>query len=105
MRSLLRMAEKASTAATSAARSLFSCVPLPKRLEALMSTTQHDGHFALLDKFLDVRRAGAGGDVPVDGADVVAGHIFAHLVELHALALEDGVVLPGEHVVDRVPGA
>ncbi len=65
---------------------------------------EHDGHFALFDKFFDVRRAGAGGDVPVDGADVVAGHIFAHLVELHPAPLEGGMVLPRKHVVHGVFG-
>src|ERR1044071_1460643 len=31
-------------------------------------------------------------DVPVNGAHVVAGLVFAHLVEIHALTLEDGMI-------------
>src|SRR5690606_15228324 len=36
---------------------------------------QHHGELALLDEALDVRLAGARGDVPVDRAHVVAGHV------------------------------
>src|SRR5690348_16685478 len=38
----------------------------------------------------------ARGNVPIDSADVIAGCVFAHLVEIHALALEDGVICPRE---------
>ena len=41
-------------------------------------------------------------DVPVDGADVVAGLVLAHLGERDAAALEDRVVLPG-HAVAHQP--
>ncbi len=41
----------------------------------------------------------ARGDVPVNRAHVVAGLVFAHLVEVHALALEDGMVLARERFV------
>ena len=47
--------------------------------------------------------SGAGGDVPIDGAHVVAGVVLAHLDKLHAPALEDGVVFTGETVVDELP--
>ena len=49
---------------------------------------------ALLHELLHVGRAHARGDVPVDGAHLVAGGVLAHLGELHAAALEDGVVRP-----------
>jgi hypothetical protein len=32
------------------------------------------------------------GDIPVNRAHVVAGLVFAHLVEIHALPLEDGMI-------------
>ena len=44
--------------------------------------------------------AHAGGDVPVDGADVVAGLIFAHFLEGDAGALEDGVIFAAEQILD-----
>ena len=65
---------------------------------------QEDRQVALLDELLDVRDADAGRDVPVDGADVVAGRVLAHLGELHAAALEDRVVLAPEPRVDEAVG-
>ena len=65
----------------------------PARAEVLRRADvdqQHHRQLALLDEPLDVRLAGARGDVPVDRADVVAGHVRAHLVELHAASLEHG---------------
>ena len=44
--------------------------------------------------------AHARGDVPVDGADVVAGLVLADLLEGDAGALEDGVILAAEQVLD-----
>src|SRR5205085_7157140 len=61
---------------------------------------QDDGQFALLDEALDERVAHAGGDVPVDGADVVAGLVLADLLERDAGALEDAVVLAAEQILD-----
>ena len=57
---------------------------------------EHEREFALLDEFLDERMVHPRGDVPVNGAHVVAGLVFAHLVEVHALAFEDGMVLARE---------
>ena len=45
--------------------------------------------------------AAAGSDVPVDGPHLVAGDVFAHLVEIHAPALEDRVILAGKRVIDQ----
>src|SRR5207253_9303287 len=61
---------------------------------------EHDGQLALLDEALDEGVAHAGGDVPVDGADVVAGLIGADLLEGHARALENAVILTAEQVLD-----
>jgi len=45
------------------------------------------------------------GDVPVDRAHVVAGLIFADLVEVDALPLEDAVVLAPERLGDETAGS
>ena len=43
----------------------------------------------------------AGRDVPVDGANVVAGYVFADFVELHPATLEHRVVFAGEMFVHQ----
>ncbi len=57
---------------------------------------EHEREFAFLDELLDERMIHPRGDVPVNRAHVVAGLVFAHLVEVHALALEDGMILARE---------
>ena len=57
---------------------------------------EEEREFAFFDELLHKRLSGACGDVPVDGAHFITGHVFAHGVEVHATALEDAVVLPGE---------
>ena len=57
---------------------------------------QHERQFAFLDEFFDERMVHPRGDVPVNGAHVVAGLVFAHLVEVHPLPFEDAVVLARE---------
>jgi len=57
---------------------------------------------ALLDEFLPVGFAEAGGDVPVDVSHIVAELVLHHLVELHAAAAEGGAVLTAGHVLDGV---
>jgi hypothetical protein len=59
---------------------------------------QHHRQLALLAELLDEGVARAGGHVPVDRADVIAGHVFTHLLELHPLALEGAVVLAREDI-------
>jgi len=61
-----------------------------------------DGEFPLFNIALDVRLAGAGGDVPVDGADVIARFVGADFVEVHAAAFEDTAVFAGQQVLDRL---
>src|SRR5437762_5510045 len=53
------------------------------------------------DELLHVRYAAARGDVPVDGADVVARLVLAHLRELDSSSVERGVVVAGESGADR----
>jgi dipeptidyl aminopeptidase/acylaminoacyl peptidase len=59
---------------------------------------------AFLDEALHVGFAGPRGDVPVDRADVVAGDVRAHLVELHAASLEHGEIRSCHHVGDLTAG-
>lgn len=61
---------------------------------------QKHGHFAFFDKLLHIRRAGSCGHVPVDGAHVVARHVFADFAELHTVPLEGTVVGAGHHGVE-----
>ena len=79
----------------------------PARAELLRGRDideQHHGELALLDESLDVRLAGARGDVPVDRADVVAGDVRTHLVELHAAPFEHGEIRTRHHVGDLPTG-
>ena len=62
---------------------------------------QHQRQLAFLDELLDERMVHPRGDVPVNRAHLVAGLVFAHLVEVHPLALEDAVVLAGERLASR----
>ena len=66
---------------------------------------EHDGEFAFLDEFFDEGMVHPRGDIPVDGAHVVAGLVFAHLVEVHALAFEHAVVLARERLGHEAVGA
>ena len=99
------MAEKASTLATSAASSRLLWRGRTEIARGADIDEQQDGQFALLGEFFDERPSGAGGDVPVDGPHFVAGDVFAHFVEIHAAAFEDGVVFAGQRVVDQAAGA
>ena len=65
---------------------------------------EHDRQLALLREALDVRVSGAGRDIPVNGADVVAGDIGAHLIEFDAVPLEYRVVITGETIIDQPVG-
>src|SRR5579864_3690392 len=65
---------------------------------------EKDGELALLEEALDVGRAQARGDVPVDHADVVARLVLAYLGELHAAAPEGARVFAGDDVADQMSG-
>ena len=90
------MAENASTEAISAASSRLDWSREPNKPGAAHVHDEHEREFAFLDELLDERMVHPRGDVPVNRAHVVAGLVFAHLVEVHALALEDGMVLARE---------
>ena len=65
---------------------------------------EHHRQLALLFVDLDVGRARAGRDVPVDVAHVVAGAVFAHFGKRHAASPEGRVILSGEDFVGKPPG-
>ncbi len=66
---------------------------------------QQHGQLAFLGEVLDVQVARARGDVAVDEADLVAGVVGTHVLEVHPAPLEHGMVLPGEGAVHQPPGA
>ncbi len=98
------MAEKASTEAISAASSRLDWSREPKSPTAHVHD-EHEREFALLDELLDERMIHPRSDVPVNTRHVVAGLVFAHLVEVHALALEDGMILARERFGHDAVGA
>ena len=103
-RSFWCAAASASTAATSTASDrLGQRLAEPGR--ARLVHQQHQGQLALLGEGLDVGAAQPGRDVPVDGAEVVARLVGAHLGELHPLPAEDRAVLAGEQRADEPAGA
>ena len=103
-RSWFWIAEKASTLATSAASSRLLRAPEPKLPDALRSTSSSRVSSRSSVNFFTKGRPGARGHVPVDGADLVAGQVLAHLLEVHAAALEDRVVLAGHGLFDQAAG-
>jgi len=77
------------------------------RAELLRARHVHDQQqreVALLHELLHVRRAHARRHVPVDRAHLVAGGVLAHLRELHAAALEHGVVGAADPGLEDHPG-
>ena len=62
---------------------------------------EENREFALLDKPFHMRCARASGDIPIDGANVIADLIFAHLIEFHTSPLEDRVVLSSKDIIDQ----
>ncbi len=61
---------------------------------------QQHGQLALFDKALDEGMAHARGHVPVDGANVVAGLVRAHVLEGNARAFENAVIFAAQQVLD-----
>ena len=60
---------------------------------------QH-GQLPLFPEDLDVRVAGARGDVPVDVADVVAEHVLAQIREIEPVAAKQRPVVAVQHAVE-----
>jgi len=73
----------------------------PELTRARLVHHQEQRDFALLVECLDEGTAHAGGDVPVDGTEVVALLVGAHLCELDALPAEDRPVFAREQGVDQ----
>ena len=86
--------------ATPSATSHFRRSAVPNVIEADVSSSEPRLDGALGDVDPDMRLAGAGGDVPVDQADVVARHVRPHLRELGAVADRPRAVVAREQPVD-----
>ena len=56
----------------------------------------HHRHLPLFGELLDIGFPGAGGDIPVNGADLVSRSVGTHLLEVHPPSLEDALVLSGK---------
>src|SRR5262249_23187064 len=65
---------------------------------------EQDRELALLEIPLDVRGPQARGDVPIDGAHVVARLVLAHLGELDPAAAKGARVFPRHDVAHQVAG-
>ena len=65
---------------------------------------EEDGSFALFAEAFDEGSSLSCGDVPVEGLDVVAGLVFADLLEFHAGAAEGAGVVAGDEAVDGASG-
>jgi hypothetical protein len=63
------------------------------------------GQLPFFREFLDESSTRAGGYVPVDGSNLVAGEVFADLVEIHSATAKDGVIFTGHRVVYEAVGA
>ena len=66
---------------------------------------EHDGEFAFLNVLLNEWLVQPGSDVPVDVTHLVAGLIFPDVIEVHALTLEDTLVLADHQIADQPAGA
>ena len=64
---------------------------------------QDDRELAFLAELADERGAHAGGDIPVDEADLVAVLVFAEVIEIEPLAAERGMVFAGERLAHEPP--
>src|SRR5690606_21083401 len=62
---------------------------------------QHYGQLTFFTQALDRRRAGSRSNVPVDGSNVVARVVFAHVFELHTTTFERTVIASSHHVVHQ----
>ncbi|MPN01076.1 hypothetical protein SDC9_148276 [bioreactor metagenome] len=77
----------------------------PKNTRTADIHNQHQGELPLFYKLLDERMVHPGGDIPVNGTDLVPGLILAHLVKVHSLALEHAVILSRQRFTDQAVGA
>ncbi len=65
---------------------------------------KNDGQLTLFLKTLHVGMPHACGHVPVYRAHLVTRLVFAHLVELHALPLENALILAGQNIIHGFAG-
>ena len=79
--------------------------PGPETRRGRKIDEQQDGEVALFAISLDVELTGARGDVPVDGADVIAIAVLPNLLELEAETPEGALVLTREPGLHGLAGA
>ncbi len=77
----------------------------PENSRSAQIHQQHEGQLAFLHIFFDEGMVHPRRHVPINGADIVARLVFAHLLEVHALPLEDAMILPAERLGDQPRGA
>ena len=65
---------------------------------------QHDVEFAFFNVFLDIGGTHAGGNVPVNIADIVFIRVFADFVKFDPAPLENAVVGAADDFIDRPAG-
>ncbi len=82
----VRRVRKPMAAVAARARSRFSQLAVPKSRLAERSSEHPGRQLAVGDRLADVDLGHAGGDVPVDAADVVAGLVDAGVARLAAVA-------------------
>ena len=65
---------------------------------------KHDGELPLFDEALHIRVTHAGGYIPINGTNLIAGSVFANFIKLHPPTFEDTLVFSGKDVVNRFAG-
>src|SRR5206468_2044173 len=65
---------------------------------------QHHRKLSLFREFFHKRVAHPRRNIPVDGANLVAGLIFPDVLKIHAAAFEDAMVVAGECSLDQAAG-
>ena len=98
-----RMRHAASAATSAAVDGLHRVDGAEEHRLALVDEEQRRA-VALLARHPDVGAAGAGGDLPVDGADVVAGQVDAEFLEFEPAAAHPRRPAAGKGAADRLAG-
>lgn len=62
---------------------------------------EDDGKLAFFFEELNKGPVHFGGDIPVDCADIVTGHVFPHFGKVHPCAFEDTVIGSDERIIDE----
>ncbi len=82
----------------------FGARPRTETVRSRNIDEENDRQFTLFGEALDVRLARPGRHIPVDRPDVIARHVWPHLIELDPLSLENRVVVTGQAFVNQAVG-